>query len=85
VAAVEDDEADFFLRNESPLVEDEVDAVLLRRGREDGAPSSSSGVGVEERDEVRECEPERIELLVRRRFSGALVPVVCLCWLWLWL
>jgi hypothetical protein len=73
------------LRNESPLVKDEVDAVLLRRGREDGAPSSSSGVVVEERDEVRECEPERIELLVRRRFSGALVPVVCLCWLWLWL
>jgi hypothetical protein len=73
-------EEGFFLRSESDLVEDDVDAVLPRRGREDGAPSSSSGVGVEERDEVRECEPERMEV-PRRRFSETLIP--CLYWLWL--
>jgi hypothetical protein len=52
------------------------------------APSSSSGVGVEERDEVRECEFERSELLLRRRFSGApvvlaLALVLCLYGPWL--
>lgn len=73
-------EAGFFLRNESPRVDDDVDAVLPRRGREDCAPSSSSGVGVDERDGVRECEPERIEV-PRRRFSETLAP--CLCWPWL--
>jgi hypothetical protein len=77
--AEEDDEVGFFFRKESPRVEEDVEAVLARRGREDGAPSSSSGVGVEERDEVRECELERLELLLRRRFSGALRPVLCLC------
>ena len=76
--AAEDEEVDFFFRNESPSVEEDVDVVLPRLGREDVAPSSSSGVGVDERDEVRECEPERMELLPRRRFSGAPAPVLCL-------
>jgi hypothetical protein len=82
--AVDEEDVAFFFRSESPRVKEDVDAELPLRGREDDAPSSSSGVGVVERDEVRECEPERMEVVLRRRFSGALAPVLCLCWPWAW-
>jgi hypothetical protein len=69
----------FFLRRSRSC--DDVDAVLpLLTCAITPMTSSWSGVGVGERDDVRECEPEPPErmLVLRRRFSarGALA-----CWL----
>lgn len=78
----------FFLREEDA---DDVDALLLRRT----CPlvevlSSNSGVGVVEREEVREWDVDRTELL-RRSLSVGPAPEPCRwrlwlrLWLWLWL